>query len=279
MQEYLQKTHLSSIMDEIGMAFALLAGSMALFLLLWGVRLTSLIAGSAAFTLCMLLRARNREHRLRQREDRLRRRIGGEMKLEAWTVCPPRQAHFEAALLLDSLRPMEMEKLTGKGVLCLLPDLQLRALVACAQLPAGEKLTARDAAAFQRECAALGADRGYLCGADAGQGARDQGRLSPRIVFVERERMIALAGAASPAGDAQLVALGRRFAGNRSLRILRKTVLEQHRAPKYLLYGLLLNVLFILSRQATYAIAGCACLLLMAACRFTAGKQAPQSLE
>lgn len=279
MQEYLQKTHLSTIMDGIGAVLALLAGSMTLYFLLWGLRPMSLLAGLATFTLCLLLRARNRERRLRRREDRLRRRIGGEMRLEAWTVCPPRKAHFETALLLCGLRPMVLEKMTGRGVVCLLPDLNIRALIACAQLPAGEKLTAREVAAFQRTCAVLETDRGYLCGADAGQEAREQGRLSPRVIILDRERMIALAGAAEPAGDAQLVALGRRVKGNRSMRAIRKTVLEQHRAEKYLLYGLLLSGLFILSGQPVYAAAGCVCLLLMAACRFTAGKAAPEPLE
>ena len=194
-------------------------------------------------------------------------------------MCTPRRAHFETALLLCGLRPMVLEKMTGKGVACLLPDLNIRALIACAQLPAQEKLGAREVAAFQRTCAVLGADRGYLCGADAGPEALEQARLSPKIIVVDRERMIALAGAAEPARDAQLVALGRRFAGNRSLRAIKKTVLERHRAPKYLLYGLLLSGLFILSGQAVYAAAGCACLLLMAACRALAGKRAGDLLE
>ena len=136
MQEYLQKTHLSVVMDEVGAWLALLSGSLGLFMLLWGIRPMAVLAGLAAFTLCMLLRTRTREKRLRQKEARLRRRIGGEMKLEAWTTCPPRQAHFETALLLSGCRPLVLERMTDSGVLCLLPDLNIHALVACALLMA-----------------------------------------------------------------------------------------------------------------------------------------------
>ena len=86
MQEYLQKTHLSAVMDGIGACLALLTGSMGLYLLLWGLRPMSLLAGAATFILCLLLRAKGRERRLRLREDRLRRRIGGELRLEAICV-------------------------------------------------------------------------------------------------------------------------------------------------------------------------------------------------
>ena len=58
MQEYLQKTQLSVLMDEIGAALALLAGTFTLYILLWGLRPMAIVAAAATFTLCMLLRAR-----------------------------------------------------------------------------------------------------------------------------------------------------------------------------------------------------------------------------
>ena len=235
----------------------------------------AVVAALATFTLCMLLRARTREKRLRRREDRLRRRIGGEMKLEEWIVCPPAQAHLETARLLAAARPLRIGQANEAGALCALPDQGIRALVACAQLHRAEKLSTRDIGAFQRACRACGAETGYLCGADADAAARAQAEMPPLIRLVDRERMIALAGASHPATDRQLVALGRRMAGRHSLRALLRGVLDHRRAEKYLLYGLMLLTLYLFAGSAVYAVTGIACLLLMAFCRAADGRDAP----
>lgn len=266
MQDYLQRTRLAGRMDEAGGTLALLAGSVVFFLLLWGVRITALLAGLAAFALLMLLRARTRERRLQGRENRLRRQIGGEMKLEAWVLMPPRRAHFEAALLVTQTLNGQMLRALDTGVLCAVQGKQ--ALLACAQLPAGEKLTARDIAEFQRSCLSEGAEAGVLCGAEGlSDAARRQAALHPRVHTLSRTRMIALAGAAFPATDAQLVALGKRKRAPGHARAALRRMLEPHRARQYLLYGLMLCGLYIITGQRFYPLPGCACLLLMALCR------------
>ena len=266
MQDYLQRTRLAGRMDEAGGTLALLAGSVVFFLLLWGVRITALLAGLAAFALLMLLRARTRERRLQSRENRLRRQIGGEMKLEAWVLMPPRRAHFEAALLVTQTLNGQMLRALDTGVLCAVQGKQ--ALLACAQLPAGEKLTARDIAEFQRSCLSEGAEAGVLCGAEGlSDAARRQAALHPRVHTLSRTRMIALAGAAFPATDAQLVALGKRKRAPGHARAALRRMLEPHRARQYLLYGLMLCGLYIITGQRFYPLPGCACLLLMALCR------------
>ena len=266
MQDYLQRTRLAGRMDEAGGTLALLAGSVVFFLLLWGVRITALLAGLAAFALLMLLRARTRERRLQGREDRLRRQIGGEMKLEAWVLMPPRRAHFESALLVTQTLNGQMLRALDTGVLCAVQGKQ--ALLACAQLPAGEKLTARDIAEFQRSCLSEGAEAGVLCGAEGlSDAARRQAALHPRVHTLSRTRMIALAGAAFPATDAQLVALGKRKRAPGHARAALRRMLEPHRARQYLLYGLMLCGLYIITGQRFYPLPGCACLLLMALCR------------
>ena len=272
MQEYLQKTRLSAVMDEIGAFFALLAGSMGLYLLLWGLRPMAVLAGLSTFTLCLLLRARTREKRLRRREQRLRRRIGGELCLEAWAACPSRRAHFETARLLAQARPLNVLRVGDRGALCLLPDQGVRVLVACAQTHRAERLEARDVAAFQRACRAEGADRGCLCGAEVSAAAREQAALPPIVTLVGREPMIALAGAAHPADNSRLVALGRRFAGNQTLKTLRAAATEPQRAEKYLLYSLLLLGLYVFSGQVVYAVFGLSCALLMTLCRVRAAR-------
>ena len=268
MQEYLQKTRLSSVLDEIGSQLLLLAGCLLVFFLLWGFRPMAVLAGLASFVLVCLLRAKSRARRLQQRELRLRRRIGGELRLEAWTVCPPERAHLEAAQLIApvfSLRPGSVLK---AGVLCRQDGRPGKILAACAQLHRSERLTARDIAAFQRACAGCGAECGILCGAaGAGPEAEEQADLSPRVMLVDRERMIALAGAVYPADDQQLVMLGQRRRRGHTLRTLRRTVLDARRAQKYGLYGLLLISLYILTGLMYYCVPGLVCLLLMCLCR------------
>ena len=272
MQDYLQRTRLAGRMDEAGSTLALFTGSAVFFLLLWGVRITAVLAGIAAFALLMLLRARTRDRRLQSREDRLRRQIGGEMKLEAWVLMPPRRAHFEAALLVTQTLNGQMLRALDTGVLCAIQGKQ--ALLACAQLPANERLTARDIAAFQRACLAEGAETGVLCGAEGlTDTAKQQSALYPRVHSLSRARMIALAGAAFPATDAQLVALGKRKRTPEHARIVLRRMLEPHRARQYLLYGLMLCGLYIITGQRFYPLPGCACLLLMALCRALPSKE------
>lgn len=276
MQEYLQKTHLSTIMDEIGVLLALMTGSMGLFLLLWGLRLSAVIAGGASFILCVLLRARTRERRLRRREDKLRRRIGGELAVEGWVTCDPCRAHLEAARLLSEPLGLTVERVTASGALCRAGEGQ-RVGVACAQLHRADKLNARDVAAFQRFCQRLRADRGVLCGAGATAEATEQAAAFPEVLLVGRDRMIALAGAAHPATDRQLVELGRRSAVRRDRKALTRAMLESSRAEKYLLYGLMLLGLYLLAGQAVYLLTGLICLGLMVACRIAQGRERGRS--
>ena len=280
MQEYLQKTQFGALMDEIGVYLLLLAASLGGFLLLWGLRPMAILAGLSAFTLTVLLRARTREKRLLRREERLRRRIGGEICLEQWTVCPPARAHYEAAQLLENVLPLRVVRTCDHGALCRRADNGQRVLVACAQLHREEKASARDISALQRICVKLGAESVYLCGAGGVTAAAlEQATLAPRVHCVSRDRMIALAGAAHPATDRQLVALGRRYRSIHSPRGLRSRAFDPQRAEKYLLYGLLLLGLYILTGLAYYSVPGLICLALMTLCRVTAARHAKSPWE
>ena len=148
-------------MDEIGVYLLLLTTSLGGFTLLWGLRPMALLAGMAAFTLMVLLRTRTREKRLLRREERLRGRIGGEICLEQWTVCPPARAHYEAARLLENVLPLRVVRTCDHGALCRRADNGQRVLVACAQLHREEKASARDISALQRICVKLGAESAY----------------------------------------------------------------------------------------------------------------------
>lgn len=272
MQEYLQKTRLGAMADRWGGILLMLLGSVLFFLLLWGMRLTAIVAGAAAFAMLLILRRKTRQSRLMRREKLLRARIGGELKMEEWLLAPPRRAHFEAALLLSGVHAnLTLNRAGEEGVLCAMDGETL--LIACARRHAESELSADDVAAFQRACLKSKASRGALCAVGKTSSfAREQAALPPRITLIGRARMIALAGAACPATDAQLVALGRRKREKKPLRELLRAVLDRRRAPKYLLYGLLLLCMYILTGAKYYPIPGCLCVMLMAVCRLHAEK-------
>ena len=280
MQEYLQRTRLGALMDQAGETLLIAAGSVFLYVLLWGLRPMALLAGAATCVLALLGRGRTRQRRLQRREERLRRQIGGELQMEAWLACPPARAHFETALLLSGITSLRVRRAMPEGAVCTWEGKEDRWLVACAQLPRSEKLEARDVAAFQRACLRHKAARGCLCGA-AGvtSEALEQAELPPAVSFISREQMIALAGAAAPAGDRQLVALGKRAHRGRGARLLRHTALQPQRAEKYLMYGLLLLGLYIVSGQPYYPLPGLICLALMTMCRVSGSKEKKSLLD
>lgn len=266
MQDYLQRTHLAGKLDEAGSLLMTLALSLLFYLLLWGIRLTALLAGFSTFILLRILRARTRERRLQRREKRLRQQIGGEMKLEEWTLAPSRRAHAEAALLLCEALQGQLLSVSADGALAYLQHQQM--LICCAQLPCGEALGARDIARLQRACLLKNAQTGIVCGAEkVTDAARRQALLAPPVRTIDRAHMIALAGAAFPATDAQLVALGRRRRPSPQRDRLWRRILQAHRAKQYMLYGLMLCLLYILTGQRFYPVPGVLCLLLAGACR------------
>ena len=61
MQEYLHRSRLGGILDGIGFHFLALGASFLWFLLLWGLRLSSVLAGLALYGLILLLRRKVRD--------------------------------------------------------------------------------------------------------------------------------------------------------------------------------------------------------------------------
>lgn len=268
MQEYLTRTPLGAAMDRLGGSVFLLFGSIAGFVLLWGLRISSLLAGLALGLMLLTLRERTRKHRLHRREAALRRRIGGELKMEQWLLMQPRRAHLEAALLLSQAQPLALEKAEEDGAVCTIEKTGERVMIFCAQMHGKEKLSVRDVAAFQRACLREKAERGVLCGVGGVTvEGKEQMAIAPRLLAVGYERMIALAGAAWPATDEQLIELGKRKHQGRRGKAFWQGVMAREREKQYLLYGLLLCGLYLLTGLFAYLLPGMACLMLMALCR------------
>ena len=95
----------------------------------------------------------------------------------------------------------------------------------------------------------------------------EQALLSPSVLHVEYARMVDLAGRMWPATDAQLIALGTRKQRMKWGKSLYGAALSPKRAPKYLIYGLLLCFLYLLLGVHAYLISALICLALMTLCR------------
>ena len=265
MQEYLHHSRLGSTLDGLGFHFLSLGVSFSWFILLWGLRLSSVLAGLALYGMILLLRRKVRDDHLARREKQMRAAIGGELALERLLLTQKERAHFETAMLLSMAHPLVLLQTGEEGVMC---DLKgKKVLIAFLQRPASAAAEAEHVLSMQRDIHLLRADRGLLCvPCGISPKAREQAQSQPPVSFLSREELIALFGRANPATDAQLVALGRRKKAPRPARILR-LVLERGRAKRYACYGALL----LLMRQFTgfffYAPAGLICLSLAAASR------------
>ena len=273
MQEDLQKTRFGEKMDTIGFHLGALFLSLGFFLLLWGTRPSALSAGLALYFMILLLRRKTRDDRLMRKEKKLRARIGGELALERLLLSPADQAHFEISMLLSLQTPLELLRSGQDGMLCTRENEKL--LIAFAQLPSSGTLGAEKVLSVQRAARARQAERALLCvPCNISTDARMQAAGEIPVDFMEREKLIALFGAANPATDAQLVALGKRRRYHPPVKKWLPLILDPRRAPRYALYSLLLLSMYLFTHLPYYIAPGIICALLAAGCRcFARGKK------
>ncbi len=272
MQSYLRKARLSTLMDTLGLGLLLLALGIGWFVRLWGLGLPALVGGTALGILGQTGVGQLRRRTVARREAALRRRLGGELMLEDMLLAPARQAHFQAALLLGAEYPLTMERVTDEGMLCRSGEERL--LVSCIPLPEEAEAGPGALAGVQRACRRHGVRRGVAC---------VTGRVSPKteawaaegcipVKVIRRDALLRLAGAMSPATDAQLVALGQR-----KKRLapggLRRSILRRDKAKTYMLYGLGLVLMYLVTGMKYYPVPGCVCLALAALCRAWPGEK------
>ena len=214
----------------------------------------------------LLLRRKTRDDRLMRKEKKLRARIGGELALERLLLSPADQAHFEMAMLLSLQRPLQLIRSGQEGMLC--SEENEKRLIVFAQLPLSASLSAEKVLAVQRAAKARKASQVLLCTpCKISPEARAQAAGEIAVSFLEREELIALFGAANPATDAQLVALGKRRKDHPPAKKWLALILDPRRAPRYALYSLLLLSMYLFTQLPYYALPGIACALLAAFCR------------
>lgn len=118
METGFKRNLLAELLDSVGRGVLLMALGIGWFVFLWGLNLPALLAGIALGTLLLLLRRLYRQTTLARRETALRCRIGGELLLEKMLLSEAKEAHFQAALLLEEKWPLRMQRITADGALC-----------------------------------------------------------------------------------------------------------------------------------------------------------------
>ena len=266
MQEYLQRSRFGEAMDALGGRVLLFFLCMGWFIGLWGLCLPALTAGLALFVLFMLIEKKTRDARLARREKRLRMRLGGELFLEKLLMEPAKKAQFEAAAVFSVAYPLSLIRSGDSGVLCSLRNEPV--FFSFLQLPASAQVSAAHVLSLQREAREKGARRLILCApCKISPEAYAQGETEIPATFLDRSILIAHLGAASPASDQQLVELGKRKRAHLSSARLLSLIFARERAKKYITYGMLLLLLYFLTRLLYYAVPSLLCFFLATGCR------------
>ena len=183
-----------------------------------------------------------------------------------------KEAHFQAALLLEEKWPLRMQRITADGALCRQEKPSGGAetlLVQCVRMPPEGELSIGQLVEAHRAMQRQQANRVILC---------VLGKAPPRVIaraeqmptpirVIRRETLLTLAGRLSPATDAQLVALGQRKRRTPQRGSLLSIMTQREKAPRYWGYGLFMLILYILTGSAWYAMPGTVCLTLSVVCR------------
>lgn len=272
MERYLRRNRLSEWLDGLGLCALLYGLSCLWFCFLWGLNAASLAAGAALGLLLCTARRQWRKRTVSRRERALRAGLGAELLLESMLMADAKEAHLQAALLLQAKWPLTLREATADGVLCVQGDEVL--LVQCIRIPAEGELGMGDLLAAQRAAKRHGAARAVLC---------VLGKVSPKVCaraetaliplrIIRRETLLTLAGRVSPATDEQLIELGRRRRRTSPPGGPMRLILRPEKAQRYQLYGVLLLVLYLLTGTRLNALSGVLCLTLATLSRRTAGE-------
>lgn len=267
MERYLRRNHLAEVLDGLGMCVLLYLLAALWFIWLWGMNMPSLIAGAALGMLLCTARTQWRKRTVSRREKMLRSRLGAELMLESMLMAEAKEAHFRAALLLAEKWPIELQSVKDEGVLCRQGTETL--LIQCLRMPEDGELSVGDILSAQRAVRRVKADRAVLCvlgRVSAKTAARAEAGLIP-LRIIRRETLLQIAGQLSPATDEQLVELGKRRKRHVPQGSITSLVFRPDKARRYLLYGVAMLCLYILTDARLYAVPGMVCLTMGAACR------------
>ena len=265
MSQYAKKTPLAAWMDKLLLRLAILAAGVGWFIFLWGVSLPALMAGLAYGTLLLTCLERFLRLTVRQREERIRRRVGGEIALDALLTQDVQHASFQAALWLDA--PIELQRSTAVGVLGKLEGQSV--LIQAVNLHPTATVDVQRLIEARREAMRQKVDASILCltsplSRDA-EAYAETG--TPRLKIVPRDKLLRLAGACSPATDEQLRALGGQRRKHVGAKRWLRHILAPKRAKRYFAYGVGLALLYFITGLPYYPLPALICLTLCILCK------------
>ena len=274
MQKYKPRTPLASVSDRVLRVMITCGLGIGWFVYLWGMRLTALTAGVAFGGLLWLCARQFGKKSMLRREKQMRRIIGGELALGRLLLMPPRHAAFQAALWIAPRAPVQMQRALEWGVTGTLEDRPV--LIKLIAQHESVPVTVQQVVEAAREMRALKAESLILClTAPASREALSYAAQSePPIRVIDRQAMIDLAGLCSPATDEDLSRLRSKKKARASPRDWLGVVLDASRARRYFWYGMGLSALALLTGQRVYPIPAAVCLILFAACKLRAARQA-----
>ena len=270
MQNYLRKARLSTLLDGLGTRVLLFALALGWFVYLWGLGVPAVLAGMALGMMGQLALRHLRRHTVDSRAQALRSRLGGEMLLEEMLLAPVKQAHFQASVLLGEKYPLTLECVTEEGVLCL--NGQEKLLVSCVALPEGSEMSQGNVLAIQRACRRHGAERGVACttGRCPAKVEAWAAEGSIPVKIIRRDTLVKLAGRMSPATDEQLIRLGQR---KKRPAAAGRTIIRRDKAKTYMVYGMGLMLMYMITGLRYYPVPGIVCLVLAVLCRCWPGEE------
>ncbi len=268
MQPPLQSpTQLAGRIDRLGLYLFTFLCCFGWFYYLMGHALPALAAGIALSVLILRTIQLGEKRTLARREATLRRRIGGEMAVDSLLLQPTASAASNVAAWLS--QAIELTDFQPKAHGLLAQHETGLVWIACLQKHASSSAGCDDVLAAVRNARREGADVCIVCATsgfsqDAALMAED---LMPRTRLLGRDGLIGMAGVSAPATDEQLRTLGTRRRQKFRRELITARILNPAKKRRYLLYGLGLSLLYLLTGQVLYAIPGIVCLLLFALCR------------
>ena len=270
MNRYTPKTPVAAFSDRILRILLTCGLGIGWFVMLWGLSLPALTAGTALGGLIWLCVRQFGKRITRKREKQMRRMIGGELALKKLLMLPPRHAAFQAALWAVPRFPIEMQKALDWLVIGMLEEKKtgLWLIAQHESLP----INVQQLVECERSLREHRLEQCVLCvtaplSKEALQFADEQ---EPPYRIVSRSELIDLAGLCSPATDAELSRLGQKKQSRRSAQEWLAVILDAARARRYFWYGLGFGLLALATGAKTYAVPSALCLILYAGCKLYA---------
>lgn len=264
MEKYIARSRVAGALDALGARVLIVIVCMGWFIYLWGLSLPAIAAGLSLSALCLLCVRRFDKRTLTKREAALRRRIGGELALEALLTQKDSRAQFQAAMWLLPKYPFTLLRVTKSGIVCEMDGKSV--LTRIVNKHADSPVTLDELVLALRDANAEKREQVYLClTSKLDRAARTYAETAP-ITLIERDELIELAGAASPATDEQLVLLKKRRKKAPRFKAWIGQALSPKRAKSYFVYGLGMAALYFFTGQPFYPVPAVVCLSLCVVC-------------